>query len=237
MTLGDRVCVMCDGLKRQCASPLEVYRKPADRFVAGFLGMPPMNFLEGELERANSHIWFVSRDAHLRLDGADDAWLAGEARRPIVMGIRPESFQLADPTEDGHAIPATVQVVEPLGSMMDAHLVLPSGKRLVSRVPAGRLSEGARYRHALVRWRFTCSSRRVPTTLMGEEFALGRYAVGLRITAKPQNPAGGSVASMPVPARLTGFPLARAQSRWTEKCQCDCHARCADHADLHGHRY
>ena len=64
------------------------------------------------------------------------------SRRPIVAGIRPESFQLADPTEDGHAIPATVQVVEPLGSMMDVYLVLPSGKRLVSRVPAGKLSEG-----------------------------------------------------------------------------------------------
>jgi multiple sugar transport system ATP-binding protein len=142
MTLGDRVCVMCDGLKRQCAPPLEVYRKPADRFVAGFLGMPPMNFLEGELERANGHIWFVSRDAHLRLDSADDAWLAGKTRRPIVVGVRPESIQVAEPVEDAHSIPATVQVVEPLGSMMDVYLVLPSGKRLVSRIPAGKLSEG-----------------------------------------------------------------------------------------------
>ena len=47
MTLGDRVVVMCDGLKRQSDSPLQVYQHPADRFVASFLGMPPMNFLEG----------------------------------------------------------------------------------------------------------------------------------------------------------------------------------------------
>jgi multiple sugar transport system ATP-binding protein len=142
MTLGDRVCVMCDGEKRQCAPPLEVYQKPADRFVAGFLGMPPMNFLEGALERANSHIWFVSRDAHLRLDGTDEAWLAGEARRSVIAGIRPESLQIADSDEGHHTIRATVQVVEPLGSMMDVYLALPSGERLVSRVPAGKLSEG-----------------------------------------------------------------------------------------------
>lgn len=142
MTLGDRVCVMCDGEKRQCAPPLEVYQNPADRFVAGFLGMPPMNFLEGELERAGEYLWFVSRDARLRLDGASDAWLATELRRPIVAGIRPESLQITETTEDNHSIPATVQVIEPLGSTMDVYLALPSGHRLVSRVPARTLSEG-----------------------------------------------------------------------------------------------
>jgi multiple sugar transport system ATP-binding protein len=147
MTLGDRVCVMCDGLKRQCAPPLEVYRNPADRFVAGFLGMPPMNFLEGELEHNDGHMWFVSREAQLRLDGADEAWLAGtwltkDARRPIVAGIRPESLQIVEHAADNHSLTATVQVVEPLGSMMDVYLVLSSGKRIVSRIPAGKLSEG-----------------------------------------------------------------------------------------------
>ena len=142
MTLGDRVCVMCDGLKRQCAPPLEIYRNPTDRFVAGFLGMPPMNFLEGQLERSDGHLWFVSREAQLRLDGADEAWLAGDAQRPIVAGIRPESFHLDDQPTAGQSLPATVQVVEPLGSMMDVYLVLTSGKRVVSRVPAGNLAEG-----------------------------------------------------------------------------------------------
>ncbi len=147
MTLGDRVCVMCDGLKRQCAPPLEIYRNPADRFVAGFLGMPPMNFLEGELEQSDGSMWFVSREAQLRLDGADESWLdgpwlAGDGRRPIIAGIRPESLQLDEHPTEGHSLPATVQVVEPLGSMMDVYLVLSSGKRFVSRVPAGKLTEG-----------------------------------------------------------------------------------------------
>jgi multiple sugar transport system ATP-binding protein len=101
-----------------------------------------MNFLEGELERANGHVWFVSRDANLRLDGADDAWLARSPRRSVIAGIRPESLVIAETCESSHSIPATVQVVEPLGSMMDVYLALPSGKRLVSRVPAGKLFEG-----------------------------------------------------------------------------------------------
>ncbi len=142
MTLGDRVCVMCDGLKRQCAPPLEIYRNPADRFVAGFLGMPPMNFLEGELETNGGQLWFVSREGQLRLEGTDEAWLDGSSRRPIVAGIRPESFQILDAAVEGQSIPATVQVVEPLGSMMDVYLVLSSGKRVVARIPAGKLSEG-----------------------------------------------------------------------------------------------
>ncbi len=147
MTLGDRVCVMCDGLKRQCAPPLEIYRNPADRFVAGFLGMPPMNFLEGELECADGQIWFNRRESRLRLDGTDEAWLdgtclTGNERRPIIAGIRPESLQIMDTPIEGQSLPATVQVVEPLGSMMDVYLVLPSGKRVVARVPAGKLSEG-----------------------------------------------------------------------------------------------
>jgi multiple sugar transport system ATP-binding protein len=142
MTLGDRVCVMCDGLKRQCAPPLEIYRNPADKFVASFLGMPPMNFLEGELERADGQIWFNSCEARLRLEGVDEAWLAGEGRRQIVAGIRPESLQLNEGPADENSIQATVQVVEPLGSQMDVYLALSSGKRLIARVPAGSLAEG-----------------------------------------------------------------------------------------------
>ncbi len=144
MTLGDRVCVMCDGLQRQCAPPLEIYRNPADRFVAGFLGMPSMNFFEGELQQKDDQVWFSNNDARLRLDGAPHEWLLGETRRPIVAGIRPESFQILEPQDaaEGRSIPATVQVVEPLGSQMDIYLVLNSGARIVCRVPARSLSEG-----------------------------------------------------------------------------------------------
>src|SRR5271163_471403 len=58
MTLGDRVVVMKDGIIQQCGAPLEVYHRPANRFVAGFVGMPPMNFFEGTLLAEGGDLWF-----------------------------------------------------------------------------------------------------------------------------------------------------------------------------------
>lgn len=142
MTLGDRVVVMCDGLKRQSDSPLETYQRPADSFVASFLGMPPMNFFEGLLEQADGHLWFANEDVRLRLDDAPLEWLAGETKRPIVAGIRPESFTLSDSPNEHHSLSGTVLVTEPLGSTMDVYLDTNSGQRIVCRVPAAHLAEG-----------------------------------------------------------------------------------------------
>ncbi len=142
MTLGDRVVVMCDGLKRQSDSPLQVYQHPADRFVASFLGMPPMNFLEGHLQQIDDKLWFVGEEAKLLLDQNPTDWLAGESKRPVVAGIRPESFQLSESATEGNSITATIQVIEPLGSTMDVYLETASGKRLVCRIPARPLQEG-----------------------------------------------------------------------------------------------
>jgi len=144
MTLGDRVVVMCDGWVRQADSPLSTYQMPADRFVAGFLGMPPMNFFEGHLETADGQLWFDGRDGRLRLDDAPSVWLQGESRRPIVAGFRPECIELLDTAEgvEGQTIEATVQVTEPLGSTMDVYLQTTAGNRLVCRTAASVLEEG-----------------------------------------------------------------------------------------------
>ncbi len=145
MTLGDRVVVMCDGLKRQSDSPLETYQRPADSFVASFLGMPPMNFFEGTLEQADGQLWFANEDVRLRLDDAPLEWLNGESRRPIVAGIRPESFEITNADgETASAVAATVLVTEPLGSTMDVYLETKSGRRIVCRVAAAHLEEGQR---------------------------------------------------------------------------------------------
>src|SRR5271170_204044 len=58
MTLGDRVVVMKDGIIQQCGAPLEVYHRPANRFVAGFVGMPPMNLFEGSITSEGDRLWF-----------------------------------------------------------------------------------------------------------------------------------------------------------------------------------
>ncbi|MGI9428260.1 MAG: ABC transporter ATP-binding protein [Bythopirellula sp.] len=143
MTLGDRVVVMCDGLKRQSDSPLVTYQHPADSFVASFLGMPPMNFFAGHLQQLDEATWFVCEAAKLRLDDAPEDWLAGESKRPVVAGIRPESFRLESPSgETASTVAATVQVIEPLGSTMDVYLETPTGTRIVARIPATQLTEG-----------------------------------------------------------------------------------------------
>ena len=144
MTLGDRVVVMEGGIKRQAAPPLEVYQHPADRFVASFLGMPPMNFFEGRLEHTDGAMWFVGEDARLRLDDVPTEWLAGQSQRNVVAGIRPESFEIQNtpPGESASAVGATVLVTEPLGSTMDVYLETATGRRIVARVPAAHLDEG-----------------------------------------------------------------------------------------------
>jgi multiple sugar transport system ATP-binding protein len=107
MTLADRIVVMHDGLVEQVGAPLELYDRPSNLFVAGFIGSPAMNFLSGTL-RANGALAFESA-AGVRLPLA--AAPAGSDGHPVTYGIRPEHFVIAD---DGAE--AEVQVIEPTGS-------------------------------------------------------------------------------------------------------------------------
>ncbi len=108
MTMADRIVVMHDGIVEQVGAPLELYDRPANVFVAGFIGSPAMNFLPGRI-RSNGSATFVG-------DGGVEIPLGGGAPpasdgRPITLGIRPEHFRVAD---DG--TPVEVVVVEPTGS-------------------------------------------------------------------------------------------------------------------------
>jgi len=141
MTLGDRVVIMCGGIVQQVGAPLEVYRQPVNRFVAGFLGMPPMNFVEVRVEDGDGRLWAVEANG-LRLP-VPERLARGTASlegRDLVLGIRPEAFSLregsATPNADHAAIELEVKVVEPLGDRMDLFLAGPSGQRLVARVDA-----------------------------------------------------------------------------------------------------
>ncbi|MGE3182702.1 MAG: ABC transporter ATP-binding protein [Phycisphaerae bacterium] len=138
MTLGDRVVVMKDGVIQQFASPFEVYEKPTNRFVAGFVGTPPMNFLEGSLEAAGNGTAFVERGggARIALDAGVAKRLAAHVGKPITMGIRPEAMTPA-PTDDAPMmIVIDVAVVEPLGDRMDVSGTTAVGTPIVSRVDA-----------------------------------------------------------------------------------------------------
>ena len=107
MTMADKIVVMHDGLVEQIGAPLELYDKPQNMFVAGFIGSPSMNFLKG-IVRANGKLEFEGPGrARLPLAAAP----TGSDGRTAVYGVRPEHFALAD---DGSE--AVVQVIEPTGS-------------------------------------------------------------------------------------------------------------------------
>ena len=107
MTMGDRIVVMRDGIVEQIGTPLDLYDKPANPFVAGFIGSPAMNFIEGEFT-ANGSAGVVSTDG-IQLPAA----VKGEAGRKVIYGIRPEHLALGGPNE---GLSAEVVLVEPTGA-------------------------------------------------------------------------------------------------------------------------
>ena len=96
MTLGDRIVVMKDGLIHQDGAPLEVYERPVNRFVAGFVGTPPMNFLAGRLVADEGGLWFDEGTARVKLSAAQAGLLTAWAGKDVVMGVRPEAMAVAD---------------------------------------------------------------------------------------------------------------------------------------------
>ena len=124
MTLGDRVVVMADGVIRQADTPLKVYNEPADRFVASFLGTPPMNFLNGRVESRGGALRFAGGGFDVALPPVLAGRVADQVDREVVLGIRPEGFYLrrneAASDEDA-TVEYRVDVVEPLGNTMDVY--------------------------------------------------------------------------------------------------------------------
>jgi multiple sugar transport system ATP-binding protein len=113
MTMGDRIVIMNGGSIQQVATPLEAYDKPANRFVAGFIGTPPMNFFEGTLS-ANGDGGSVQLSGGLTIP-LPRRNLQG-SNRPVILGIRPEHIHLSEEgPANRHRVPSTIDLVEPLG--------------------------------------------------------------------------------------------------------------------------
>ena len=134
MTMGDRVAVMKDGVLQQCDTPLSLYDRPKNLFVAGFIGSPAMNLIEGKVAEDGIHIGDytvpVPRDVLAKADG----------EQSLVLGIRPENFNLSD---SGDGIGIDVAVVEELGA--DAYLYgtlagLPEDELVTAQQITGRIS-------------------------------------------------------------------------------------------------
>ena len=128
MTLGDRIVIMKDGVIQQIGTPMEVYQQPANHFVAGFIGTPAMNFVDGRIE--NDH--FRADAVHYPLSGDRDLTPARETSNgKVTLGFRPENLT----TDSQHPRLATVQldVVEHMGHANVVYFNL-AGSPLVARL-------------------------------------------------------------------------------------------------------
>jgi multiple sugar transport system ATP-binding protein len=135
LTLADRIAVMKDRVIQQLGTPNDIYRRPANRFVASFVGSPAMNFLPGAIALRDGAPCFAGGGISIALDGyAFDARPEGGAA--IELGIRPEHV------EAGGDLPATIEMVEPMGCDQLAWLRLGS-QALSMRLPAeARIAAG-----------------------------------------------------------------------------------------------
>jgi multiple sugar transport system ATP-binding protein len=137
MTMGDRIVVMLGGEIQQIASPLELYHRPANKFVAGFIGTPPMNMMNGEIIAENGRLRFRTENGGINLfvAPAHQEALSRYAGNKVVMGIRPEDFveNVSQQAEDGKTITGKIEVVEPMGSEIYVYLDA-QGKALTARI-------------------------------------------------------------------------------------------------------
>jgi multiple sugar transport system ATP-binding protein len=133
LTLADRIAVMRGGIIQQLAAPLEIYNRPANLFVAGFIGSPAMNFLKGATVDGGKAFTF----GDLKLDLAGYEGSAIMDRPKAILGLRPEHLVIQDHAEPGRTIPAVVEIDEPMGADSLVWLVA-GGKQISVRVPVER---------------------------------------------------------------------------------------------------
>jgi multiple sugar transport system ATP-binding protein len=128
MTLADRIVVLRSGIIEQVGTPLDLYNKPANLFVAGFIGSPRMNFIAGEVgATANGEMKFCGRSGvELMLPIAGASPQTGE---PVTVGVRPEHLRIVD-AEKG-MLAGEVQIAEHLGGETFLYIGIPAGETIV----------------------------------------------------------------------------------------------------------
>lgn len=113
MTLGNRIVVLNEGIANQVGTPEEVYKEPVNRFVAGFIGSPPMNFIDGKIEQKDGDFYFTSEAFSYKIPQNYISGIKDFAGRGVTLGVRPEHIVLNTPDA---TLDATIGVLEPIGS-------------------------------------------------------------------------------------------------------------------------
>jgi multiple sugar transport system ATP-binding protein len=144
MTMGDRICVMRDGIIMQVADPLTLYLKPENMFVASFIGSPPMNLLQGKVQKRADGLYFVENGEKdnlvVRLTGALEQSAGKYVDKDIVFGIRPENISETPQAGSSTPLTTTVDIAEPMGSESIVYLKGGAGY-LIARLQGEHLYE------------------------------------------------------------------------------------------------
>ena len=122
MTLGDRIVIMKDGVVQQVGTPQDVYEHPVNIFVAGFIGVPIMNFFEGDLIKDGVKYYVEVQGARIELSAEKEAKMAarGVQAQKVTVGVRPEHIELSE--VPGKMISAKIDVSEMMGSQINLHI-------------------------------------------------------------------------------------------------------------------
>ena len=141
MTLGDRICVMRDGVIEQVGEPTQVFDNPASLFVARFIGAPPMNIFNGKLLERGGSLVFDGGTFEAPVAERQHAQVAGHVGKPICLGVRPKAFVLSGQpgADEACVIKAKVEVAEMLGEEVLAHLSSGEHRFTVSTDPHRRI--------------------------------------------------------------------------------------------------
>lgn len=145
MTMGDRIVIMKDGIINQVDTPLSLYNKPVNQFVAGFIGSPAMNFLTGKILEKNDLI-FTSNNSELKFNFSLEQknYLKDYIGQEVLTGIRPEDISIENTTGNSIELECTLDVIEPMGN--ETFIYFEVGKvQFIARVkPLSNLKVGGK---------------------------------------------------------------------------------------------
>ena len=135
MTLGTRVVVMKDGRVQQIGEPLELYGRPANKFVAGFIGSPAMNFVEVAISGSGEALWAEAAGLRIRVPQEMSTRVRSQSGQRLTLGVRPEAVRIANGVDD-YSFATAVDVLEPLGNEILLNF-RAGGVPMVARVDPG----------------------------------------------------------------------------------------------------
>ena len=138
MTMGDRIVIMKDGLIQQIDTPLKLYNNPVNKFVAGFIGSPAMNFIEGKIIREDGVV-FIDKEEKVKIKISENhiEKLENYVDEEMTAGIRPENihYNKSDSRITGQEVEVKLDVTEPMGNEIFLYFEI-SGSDMIARIPA-----------------------------------------------------------------------------------------------------